>query len=323
MTTEQITFLAFGSLLILALAFDLGLLSKKSSHITIKKALWQTTFWVSLAMVFFGFIWYENGHERAVKYLSAYLMEWSLSIDNIFVFILIFGFFKVKEKFYARVLLIGILMAILFRIIFIAIGIGLVQQFHWILYIFGAILIYTGITMFKTNHEEEADDLENNRVYKLMKRALPLTTSDGDGKWKITVNGKKFYTSLFVVVIMLATTDIVFALDSIPAVFAIAPKDALVIYTSNIFAVLGLRSLFFLLKGAANKFSHLQQGIAVVLIFIGLKMLVEYFNIEIPVYVSLLVIVICILASIVYSVTVSNRTNGNKDNDAGIDREIH
>jgi tellurite resistance protein TerC len=323
MTTEQITFLAFGSLLILALAFDLGLLSKKSSHITIKKALWQTTFWVSLAMVFFGFIWYENGHERAVKYLSAYLMEWSLSIDNIFVFILIFGFFKVKEKFYARVLLIGILMAIIFRIIFIAIGIGLVQQFHWILYIFGAILVYTGITMFRTNHEEEADDLENNRVYKLLKRALPLTTSDGDGKWKITENGKKFYTSLFVVVIMLATTDIVFALDSIPAVFAIAPKDALVIYTSNIFAVLGLRSLFFLLKGAANKFGHLQQGIAIVLVFIGVKMLVEYFDIEIPVYVSLLVIVICIMASIVYSVAVSNRTQENKDNDAGIDREIH
>jgi tellurite resistance protein TerC len=322
MTTEQITFLAFGSLLILALAFDLGLLSKKSSHITIKKALWQTTFWVSLALVFFGFIWYENGHERAIKYLSAYLMEWSLSIDNIFVFILIFGFFKVKEKFYARVLLIGILMAIIFRIIFISIGIGLVQQFHWILYIFGAILIYTGITMFRANHEEETD-LENNRVYKLMKRALPITTSDGDGKWRITENGKKFYTSLFVVVVMLATTDIVFALDSIPAVFAIAPKDALVIYTSNIFAVLGLRSLFFLLKGAANKFGNLQQGIAIVLVFIGLKMLVEYFEIEIPVYVSLLVIVICIAASMVYSVAASNRTNGNKDNDAGIDREIH
>lgn len=322
MTAEQITFLAFGGLLILALAFDLGLLSKKSSHITIKKAIWQTAFWVSLAMVFFGFLWYENGHERAVKYLSAYLMEWSLSIDNIFVFILIFGFFKVKEKFYARVLLIGILMAILFRIIFIAIGIGLVEQFHWILYIFGGILIYTGISMFRAENDEETD-LENNRVYKLLKRALPITTSDGDGKWKIKLDGKKYYTSLFVVVIMLATTDIVFALDSIPAVFAIAPKDSLVIYTSNIFAVLGLRSLFFLLKGAANKFAHLQQGIAIVLIFIGLKMLLEYFKIEIPVYISLLVIVICIIASIVYSVTIGNRTIENKETDAGIDREIH
>ena len=321
MTAEQITFLAFGSLLILALVFDLGLLSKKSSHVTIKKAIWQTAFWVSLAILFFGFLWFENGHEIAVKYLSAYLMEWSLSIDNIFVFILIFGFFKVKEKFYARVLLIGILMAIFLRIGFISIGIGLVAKFHWILYIFGAILIYTGISMFRAKHDDEAD-LENNRVYKLLKRILPITTDDGDGKWTMKVNGKKFYTSLFVVVIMLATTDIVFALDSIPAVFAISPEP-LVVYTSNIFAVLGLRSLFFLLKGAANKFANLQQGIAIVLIFIGIKMLLEYFEIEIPVYISLVVIVICILASIVYSVTVSNRINENKGTDAGIDREIH
>lgn len=321
MTAEQITFLAFGSLLILALAFDLGLLSKKSTHISIKKAIWQTAFWVSLAMLFFGFLWRQNGHKIALNYLSAYLMEWSLSIDNIFVFILIFGFFKVKEKFYARVLLIGILMAIIFRMGFISIGIGLVAKFHWILYIFGGILIYTGISMFRARHDEEAD-LENNRVYKLLKRALPITSDDGGGKWKIKVNGKKHYTSLFVVVIMLATTDIVFALDSIPAVFAISPEP-LVVYTSNVFAVLGLRSLFFLLKGAANKFGNLQQGIAIVLIFIGLKMLVEYFDIEIPVYISLLVIVICILASIVYSVTVGNRTIENKETDAGIDREIH
>jgi tellurite resistance protein TerC len=321
MTAEQITFITFGSLLILALAFDLGLLSKKSSHITIKKAVWQTAFWVTLAMLFFGFLWIENGHEIALKYVSAYLMEWSLSIDNIFVFILIFGFFKVKEKFYARVLLIGILMAIVFRIVFISIGIGLVAQFHWILYIFGAILIYTGISMFRAKHDDEAD-LENNRVYKLLKRVLPITPDDGGGKWKIIMNGKKYYTSLFVVVIMLATTDIVFALDSIPAVFAISPEP-LVVYTSNIFAVLGLRSLFFLLKGAANKFAHLQQGIAIVLIFIGVKMLVEYFEVHIPVYISLLVIVTCIVASIIYSINISNRALEEKAPDAGMDREIH
>lgn len=321
MTAEQITFLTFGSLLILALAFDLGLLSKKSAHITIKKAVWQTAFWVTLAMLFFGFLWFENGHDIALKYVSAYLMEWSLSIDNIFVFILIFGFFKVKEKFYARVLLIGILMAIIFRIVFISIGIGLVAQFHWILYIFGAILIYTGISMFRAKHDEEAD-LENNRVYKLLKRVLPITQDDGGGKWKILVNGKKYYTSLFVVVIMLATTDIVFALDSIPAVFAISPEP-LVVYTSNIFAVLGLRSLFFLLKGAANKFANLQQGIAIVLIFIGVKMLVEFFGVHIPVYISLVVIVTCITASIIYSTTVNGRSAEIKETDAGIDREIH
>jgi tellurite resistance protein TerC len=321
MTREQITFLTFGILLILALAFDLGLLSKKSSLITIKKAVWQTTFWVTLAMLFFGFLWIETNHVIALKYLSAYLMEWSLSIDNIFVFILLFGFFRVKEKFYARVLLIGILMAILCRIAFISIGIGLVARFEWILYIFGAILIYTGISMFRANKDEEAD-LDNNRVYKLLKRFLPLTPEDGGGKWTIRKNGKKYYTSLFVVVVMLATTDIVFALDSIPAVFAISP-DPLVVYTSNIFAVLGLRSLFFLLKGAANKFAHLQQGIAIVLIFIGAKMLAEIFHVQIPVYVSLLVIITCIAASIIYSVTLGNRNNKKSASDAEVNRDIH
>lgn len=330
MSPEQITFLTFGSLLVLALVFDLGLLSKKSSHVTIKKALWQTAFWVSLALAFFVFVWVQNGHERAIKYVSAYLMEWSLSIDNIFVFILIFGFFKVRETFYGRVLLIGIIMAIVFRIIFIAIGIELVERFNFILYIFGVILLITGFNMFRKKHDEEEEaNIEENRVYKLLKRVLPLTPEDGDGKWSIIKDGKKYYTSLFVVVIMLATTDIVFALDSIPAVFTLAEGDRLVIYTSNIFAVLGLRSLFFLLRGAKDKFGHLEQGIAIILMFIGLKMLVEpllkkYTRIhEIPIYVSLLVIATCILASIIYSINVSNRTLDEKKPDAGIDREIH
>ncbi|MFT3826916.1 MAG: TerC/Alx family metal homeostasis membrane protein [Chitinophagaceae bacterium] len=305
MNREQITYLAFGGVLLLALIFDLGLLSKKNTHITLKKALWQTAMWVSLAMLFFGFMWYENGHVLAMEYMSAYLMEWSLSIDNIFVFILIFNFFGLREKFYARVLLIGILMAIVFRVIFITIGIELVTRFEWLLYIFGAILVYTGFKMFTAKNEESVD-IEHNKVYSLLKKVLPLTHSDGDGKWRITIDGKKYYTSIFVVVIMLATTDIVFALDSIPAVFAISTHK-LVIYTSNIFAVLGLRSLFFLLKGAVNKFSHLQQGIAVILVFIGVKMLIEYFKIHIPVYISLIVIVSCILASIIYSLSVSNR----------------
>src|SRR5882762_7592465 len=148
MNSEKITYLAFGILLVLALAFDLGLLSRKTSHITIKKALWQTGFWVSLALVFFVFVWFQDGSTTALEYLSAYLMEWSLSIDNIFVFILIFNFFSVKEKYYGRVLLIGVLMAIVFRIIFITVGIVLVTRFHWLLYVFGAILIYTGVTMF-------------------------------------------------------------------------------------------------------------------------------------------------------------------------------
>jgi tellurite resistance protein TerC len=311
MTPVQITYLVFGIVLLIALAFDLGLLSKKSAEVTLRKALIQTIFWVTLALGFFIFVWFENGRTIALEYLSAYLMEWSLSIDNIFVFILIFSFFAVKVDYIPRVLLIGILMAILFRIIFISIGIVLVERFHWLLYIFGALLLYTGVKMFTAKHDEEVN-LSDNKVYRFLQKVLPLVPHDGNGKFSVLVNGKRFYTNMFVVVIMLATTDIVFALDSIPAVFAIS-QNRLVIYTSNIFAVLGLRSLFFLLKGAVNKFAYLQQGIAVVLVFIGLKMLVEYFHIVVPVFVSLLVIVVCIAASVVYSISVTSREEMDKE----------
>ncbi|MBS1946699.1 MAG: TerC/Alx family metal homeostasis membrane protein [Bacteroidetes bacterium] len=299
MDPSQLTYLIFGIILMLALIFDLGLLSRKGASVTIQKALWQTVFWVCLALAFFGFLWYEKGHKSAVEYISAYLMEWSLSIDNIFVFILIFSFFGVSEKFYGRVLLIGILMAVILRIIFITVGVALVNQFHWLLYLFGAILVYTGITMYFSKHDAEVN-LEDNKAYKFLKRFFPLTSSDGNGKLTIMQNGKKMYTSIFVVIILLATTDVIFAIDSIPAVFGIT-QDRLVIYTSNIFAVLGLRSLFFLLRGAVNKFKYLPQGIAMVLVFIGAKMLIEMFKITLPVYVSLLVIVVCIGSAMAYS----------------------
>lgn len=325
MTAEQITYLVFGCLLVLALVFDLGLLSKKSSHITVKKALFQTIFWVSLAMAFFVFMWFEDGRVVALEYLSAYLTEWSLSIDNIFVFILIFSFFGIKDAYYARVLLIGILMAVVLRIVFIAVGIELVNRFHWILYIFGGILVVTGVKMFGAKHDE-TPNLNENRVYKLVRRVVPMVASDGGGKFTVRIDGKRYYTSIFAVVVMLATTDILFAVDSIPAVFGIS-TNPLVIYTSNIFAVLGLRSLFFLLKGAVNKFSHLQQGIAIVLIFIGLKMLVEIFDVKIPPHISLLVILVCISASIVYSVSTASREAERKitgkEEHEGPDVDLH
>ncbi|HLA52797.1 MAG TPA: TerC/Alx family metal homeostasis membrane protein [Flavitalea sp.] len=320
MTTDQLTYLIFGLLVIVALIFDLGLLSRKSTHITLTKALWQTVFWVILAIGFMFFVWYEYGRTIAIEYLSAYLTEWSLSIDNIFVFILIFSFFGVKDIYYARVLLIGILMAIVFRVIFITVGIALVERFYWLLYIFGAILVYTGVKMFTAKHSDEPN-LSENKVYNLLKRMLPLTPEDGGGKFTIRKNGKKYYTSIFVVVVMLATTDIVFALDSIPAVFGIS-THRIVIYTSNIFAVLGLRSLFFLLKGAVGKFAYLQQGIAIVLVFIGLKMLVEIFHIKIPIFISLLVILVCLVTSIVYSMSVA-RAAGNEPIKTGDDIDLH
>ncbi|HMK24770.1 MAG TPA: TerC/Alx family metal homeostasis membrane protein [Chitinophagaceae bacterium] len=306
MTTDQITYIVFGIVLLLALIFDLGLMSKKGRKVTIRQAMYQTFFWVGLAMAFFVFMWVQNGQTLALQYLSGYLMEWSLSIDNIFVFIVIFSAFSVKEKHYGRVLLIGIMMAIVFRVIFITVGVALVDKFDWILYIFGAFLIYTGFRIFTTNHDEEFDPLKS-KVYRLMKKFLPLSPHDGNGKFRIIENGKRVYTTLFAVVIMLAAIDLVFALDSIPAVMGIS-RDKLVIYTSNIFAVLGLRSLFFLLRGAVSRFDYLQQGIAVVLVFIGIKMLCEHWinqwgiSKDLQVILSLGIIIICIAGSIFYSI---------------------
>jgi tellurite resistance protein TerC len=323
MTSHQIVYLVFGIVLTIALVLDLGLLSKKNTIITIKAALYQTTLWVALALAFFVFLLFEgpmlsaenisNGpptgkYQLAFEFLSAYLMEWSLSIDNIFVFILIFNSFAVKEKNYSRVLLIGIMMAILFRIAFITIGVALVAQFSWILYVFGVFLVYTGYKMF-TADDESAFDPHDSKVYKFLKKFLPLTNSDGDGKFVIREHGKPVYTSLFVVVVLLAAIDLVFALDSIPAVMGIS-RDPLIIYTSNIFAVLGLRSLFFLLRGAVDKFDYLQHGIAIVLIFIGVKMLGEHWINEwvskpVQVGISLGVIAVCISGAIFYSMFVN------------------
>ncbi|MDB5222483.1 MAG: tellurium resistance protein TerC [Chitinophagaceae bacterium] len=300
MTSTQLSYIVFGIVLLFAVVLDLGLLSKRSKSITIKKALIQTSFWIGLALAYGVFVWYNVGKIIAVEYVSAYLMEWSLSIDNIFVFILIFSFFGVHKEYYGRVLLFGILMAILFRIIFITIGIALVANFGWILYIFGAFLVFTGVKMFFVEQDDDFDP-GKNKVYVLLQKFLPITHEDAGGKFTKIIGGKKYYTMLFVVIILLATTDIVFALDSIPAVFAIT-QNKMVIYTSNIFAVLGLRSLFFLLRGAVSKFDYLQQGIAIVLVFIGVKMLIEYFNIHIPIGISLSVIIVCLVGSIIFSI---------------------
>ncbi|HYH04589.1 MAG TPA: TerC/Alx family metal homeostasis membrane protein, partial [Bacillota bacterium] len=250
-------------------------------------------------------------------YISAYLMEKSLSIDNVFVFILIFSFFRIRADHVPRALMIGILMAIVFRIIFITIGVALVERFHWLLYLFGAFLVYTGIKIFAANQEEQFDPAKNP-VYKFLNRVFPITHEDVNGKLTVKRNGKRFYTNMFVVIVMLATTDIVFAVDSIPAVFAIvteSPNKELIIYTSNIFAVLGLRALYFLLKGAVNRFEYLQQGIAIVLVFIGLKMLVPLVieGFHVPVTISLMVIVICLAGSIVYSIQAAKRKKNEND----------
>ena len=306
--------MVFGGVLILALVFDLGLLSKKDKTITIKQALKQTFFWVSLALAFFVYVWIERGQQTALEYISGYLMEWSLSIDNIFVFILIFSSFRVKEKYYGRALLIGILMAIIFRVIFITVGVALVHKFEWVLLLFGAFLVYTGYKMFFASHEEEFDP-HDPKAYKFIKRFVPMIPGDHGGKYAVRdEHGKRRYTILFVVVLMLAFIDLVFALDSIPAIMGLVDNspahraDAqFVIYTSNIFAVLGLRSLFFLLRSAVTKFDYLQQGIAIVLAFIGLKMLCahwinQWIDKTTQVFISLGIILVCLSGSILYSI---------------------
>jgi tellurite resistance protein TerC len=305
MLSSQFIYIIFSAVVLIALLLDLGLLTKKESIISTKKAVIQTVFWVLLAIGFFVFLLFEKSSDIAFEYLSAYLMEWSLSIDNIFVFLIIFSAFNIREKFYGRVLLIGILMAILFRIIFITIGVTLVNEFHWLLYIFGIFLLYTGYKMFTSNDEEEFKPQET-KVYLFLKKILPLAPHDGNGKYRIKENGKPVYTTLFVVVILLGVIDLIFALDSIPAVMGIS-QNKLVIYTSNIFAVLGLRSLFFLLRSAVSKFDYLQQGIAIVLVFIGIKMLTEHWlnqwiEKETQVLLSLLMIILCIIGSIFYSI---------------------
>ena len=317
MTITQVTYLTFAVVLLLALVIDLGMLSKKNAVVSIKKALYQTLFWVGLSLGFCVFLFFEKNSVVATKYFTAYLMEWSLSVDNIFVFILIFTFFKVDVRDTGRALLIGILLAIVLRIIFITIGIGLIERFHWLLYIFGAFLLYTGARLFFQKEEDEFDP-EKSKIYRLLTKYLRISSVQTHGKYMIKGNGKIYFTNLALVVLMLAGIDLVFAMDSIPTVVSLVKEkssksfsedDVLVIYSSNIFAVLGLRSLFFLLQGAVNKFDYLQQGIAIVLAFIGVKMLIEYFNIHISIYISLIVIVACLASSILYSVY----KQGNKE----------
>jgi tellurite resistance protein TerC len=309
MTTDQITYLTFGIVLFAALVLDLGLMSKKNSSISIKKALWQTLFWVSLAVAFCLFLWVEKTPLVSTKFFTAYLMEWSLSIDNIFVFILIFTYFKVKEGDAGRALLVGILLAIVFRMVFIALGIELINRFHWILYVFGFFLLYTGYQLFFKKDEAEFDPGET-KIYKFFNKFFRVSALEPNGRYFINLHGKIYFTNLSVVVFMLAAVDIAFALDSIPTVVSLVREDAhspftaddiLVIYSSNIFAVLGLRSLFFLLRGAVDQFDYLQQGIAIVLVFIGIKMLIEFFDIHIHIGISLGVIIACLAGSILYS----------------------
>lgn len=299
MHAKLLSYSLFALVLLAALFVDLGLLSKRSHRISMRQALVMTLFWIALSLGFSAFLWFEFDKTTSLTYLGSYLMEWSLSLDNIFIFILIFRFFKTRQEYVARVLLVGILLAIVFRVLFIGAGIFLVARFHWILYLFGGFLVYTGIRMM-ASRKDHVFSPADNKVYAWALKFLRITEQEPQGKFILVRNKKAYFTTLSMVVLMLAGADIIFALDSIPAVFAIT-RIPLLVYTSNIMAVLGLRSLFFLLQGAAARFRYLKHGIASVLLFVGIKMLAEIVHVEIPILVSLMVIVICLTTSIAVS----------------------
>lgn len=288
MDIQSNLFLLFGVVITGFLIADLGFFNRRAHKIEPKSALIQSLFWVTIAFAFGFLIFLYLGREHAAQFMSAYVTEKMLSVDNLFVIALIFNFFKIEEKFHHRVLFWGILGAIVFRALFIGIGAVIIDQFHWVLYIFGALLVYTGIKLFNDKKEEHVD-FEQNKIVRLAKKYLPFTTTYHNGKFMIKENGKRYFTVLFLIIILVETTDIIFAIDSIPAAFAIT-QDPFIILTSNIFAIMGLRALFFLLESVLHRFHYLQKGLAFILVFIGLKMLVDIFGIHLSSMISFLII---------------------------------
>ncbi len=296
METQTILSILFGVTVLGFLIADLGFFNKKSHKIEFKPALYQSVFWVGVSLLFAALIFFFMDKNTAVEFLSAYVTEKMLSVDNLFVIMLIFSYFKLDEKYHHRALFWGILGAIVFRGLFIVAGSYIINQFHWVLYIFGAVLLYTGIKLLGDKKEEHVD-FKNSKVIKFLHKFLPFTDSHHGGKFFVRENGKLYFTSLFMVVAMVEATDIIFAVDSIPAVFSIS-QNLFVVFTSNIFAIMGLRALFFLLENILHRFHHLQKGLAFILLFIGAKMLIGIFGLHISSIVSFGVIMFALLASI-------------------------
>lgn len=289
--------IVFHLLIFLFLALDLGVFNRKAHSISIKEAGIASIIWISLALLFNLGIFYLLGPVKGLEFLTGYLIEYSLSVDNIFVFVLIFSAFAVPSEYQHRVLFWGILTALILRGALILVGAALISQFQWILLIFGAFLVFAGIRMLKG--DESKVDLQNNRLLKLVRRLIPLTDGYRGQKFFVLEQGKRLATPLVMVLLLVEFTDVMFALDSIPAIFAIT-QDPFIVYTSNVFAILGLRSLYFLLAGVVNQFVFLRYGLAVVLSFVGIKLLlIEIYHI--PTLLSLAVIVLSLASSIVAS----------------------
>ena len=295
----------FVALVIIMLVLDLGLLNRKAHTPSYREAATWSAVWVTLALCFGGVIFWQMGAVKGTEFLTGYVIELSLSVDNLFVFLLIFGYFKVPAKYQHRVLFWGVMGALVMRVTIILLGSALIERFHFILYLFGAFLIYTGIKMLF--QEDEEIDPENSAIIKVMTRFVPITRRYEGEKFFIIENGKRTGTLLFLVLVIVEVSDLVFAVDSIPAIFGIT-RDPFIIYTSNVFAIMGLRSLFFLLAGVVEKFHYLKIGLAIVLTLIGVKMLVEPFVVgtiitkNMMIFGSLIAVALVLSSSVIASV---------------------
>ena len=265
---------AFFAFIIAMLALDLGVLQRDPHAVTMKEALTWCGVWFALALGFNGLLLHWRGPEAAQQFLAAYLVELCLSVDNVFVFILVFAYFKVPPRYQHRVLFWGIIGAVLMRAAFILVGVGVIARFHWVLYLFGVFLVYTGVRMALPKKDEDIHP-DKNIAVRLFRRFFPVATHAEAGTFFVREGGRRMATPLFIVLLVIETTDLVFALDSLPAVLAIT-KDGFIALTSNIFAILGLRSLYFALNGVMQLFRYLKIGLAIILVFIGVKMLIEH-----------------------------------------------
>lgn len=306
---NQILLWAGFNLSILILLFvDFMVFHKRDHVVSIKEALWWTFFWIILALLFNILIFFWMGKQKALEYFTGYLIEKSLSVDNLFVFLIIFSYFKTPAIYQYRVLFYGILVAIILRAIFIIFGIALVNKFFWVLYIFGIFLIYIAIKMFFEKKDEY--DPSKNLIIRIFSKFTNIKTKYDNNKFIEKENGKIYFTQIFIVFMVLNFVDFIFAMDSIPAIFAIT-RDPFIVYTSNMFAILGLRALYFALAGVMRMFIYLKYGLSIILLYIGIKLLLEKI-IHIPVIFSLIFICFTLTVTIIFSVIKSNKEAKNE-----------
>jgi tellurite resistance protein TerC len=304
MEVSILFWVGFHIFIFLMLALDLGVFNRKEHEVPVKEALTMSVVWITCALLFNLFVFFQFGHNRALEFLTGYVIEYSLSVDNIFVFILIFTYFAVPSKYQHKILFWGILGALVMRGIFIIAGVALINRFRWIVIIFGGFLVFTGIKMLF--QKEMQIEPEKNPIAGIFKRFFPVTDELHGSRLFIRQNSRTFATPLFMVLVIIEASDLIFAVDSIPAVLAIS-HSSFIVYTSNIFAILGLRSLYFAISGIMGYFRYLKTGLAFVLAFVGLKMLFSFFHFEIPILISLAIIISILLISILTSVLIKKK----------------